>query len=260
MIQTKAVKSTAIASLKGNWVWAIIAALVPACLCVISVIIQGVFSLITNQAFAVFLPLFLFVVFPVFLGSIRVFWKIANSEKQFILDVFYYFSNKQLYKRAVKFAIIVFLPLSIISSLCFLPATLLIAISKGAIFNSFRLAFPVLALFMGYLGQLFFIAAIIFLIVKVLNYYTAVFLFVVNDNTSPESCIKKSFELAKYTKSIYTSHIFGYAFWIVVSIFMLPLVFTAPYLIMSYVVDCRFCVSYYNRLSENTHSAPYYQC
>ncbi len=260
MIQTKAVKSTAIASLKGNWVWAIIASLTPLCVYLISLIIQSVFSLIIGEAVAVFVLLLYFLVFPVFLGTVRVFWKIANSEKQYVLDVFYYFSNGKLYKRALKFVIAVFLPFSITATLCFIPSALLYAIANGMLFESLRLTFPVLAMFLGYLGHMLFVAAIIFLIIKVFNYYTSVFLFVVNDETSPIECIKKSRELAKHTKSIYVPHVFGYWYWIIISLFMLPLVFTAPYLLMSYVVDCRFCVAYYNRLSENTRTAPYYEC
>ncbi len=259
MIQTKAVKSTAIASLKGNWTWAIIASLIMVCTFIASVIIQNAFSLITDGGFAILFPLILLVVFPVFLGSVRVFWKIANSEKQYVFDVFYYFSNKSEYKRAVKFAVVVILPLFITSTIAFLPSAVLIAISKGVFFESLRLSFPVIAMFCGFLGQLLGVAAFIYIMVVLFNYYTAVFLFTVNTEITPVECIKTSRTLAKFTRGIYVPHFFGYIGWILLSAFVLPLVFTLPYLLMSYVIDCRFCVSYYNRLKETANTAPLYE-
>ncbi len=259
MIQTKAVKSTAIASLKNNWVWAIITSLITVCTFAAAIIIQSAFSLISGESFAVIVPLILLVVFPVFLGSVRVFWKIANSEKQVVSDIFYYFSNKNDYKRAVKFAVVVVLPFFITSALAFLPSAVLMSISKGVFFESLRLSFPVITMFFGFLGQLLGIAAFIYLMAVLFNYYTAVFLFTVNTEMTPLECVKTSRALAKFTKGIYIPHFFGYIGWIIISVFVIPLVFTMPYLLMSYVIDCRFCVSYYNRLKETANTAPLYE-
>lgn len=256
MIQTKAVKSTAVASLKGNWAWAIISALAPVGVFIISVIIEGAFSVITSGSTAVFALMVLLVVFPVLLGSVRIFWKIANSEKQYISDLFYYFSNKNEYKRAVKFAVAAIIPLSLTFSICLMPSALLTALSN---FETLRLSVPVIAMFLGYLSQLFAVAGIIYFLFVVFNYYTAVFLFTVNSEMTAVECIKKSRELAKFTKGIYVPHVFSYIGWIFLSVFVLPLVFTMPYMLMSYVVDCRFCVSYYNRLKETVNTAPHYE-
>ena len=52
---------------------------------------------------------------------------------------------------------------------------------------------------------------------------------------------------------------FGMSFYIIISLFALPLVFTAPYFFAAYIVHSRYSVAQYNNhIEENDMKDPHY--
>lgn len=261
MIQTNAVKSTARATLKGKWLWACAVSLIPLFSFSVVFLIESILNVVFGKLAIVFgVLLNLFLTFPLILGVLRVYWFFINSADESIVKVFHYFSDFVKYKRAMAFVLRVFLPILLTGIVLFLPSIFLGWVASGRFFEFFNLSIP---LFIGGLRNIAIVLAIasgVILIVKALNIFIAAFLFVSDDEMPSKKCISLALEVSKKTKSMYVSHIFGFSFYIIISIFALPLIFTAPFLLISYLIDCRFCVAYYNRLGSMKNSAPVYSC
>ena len=92
MISAKSIKSTALVHLNGKWFWAAVCSLLPFfCFAAVFVIIVVLSSVIGVFSLLVGITLNVFVVKPVFLGSIRLFWLLANNRQETVSDAFYYF-------------------------------------------------------------------------------------------------------------------------------------------------------------------------
>ncbi len=261
MIQTNAVKNTAKATLKGKWLWACAVSLIPLFSFTVVYLIESVLAVIIGNFAVIFgILLNLFLTSVLTLGALRVYWFCANTVEEPVFKVFHYFSNIGSYKRAIAFVLRIFIPVLLNGFLLFLPSILLNWVASGRFFEFFNLSIPLFVGGLKHIASVLAVAAGILLIIKTLNYFIAAFLFVSNDDMPTKKCITLALEVSKKTKSMYTSHIFGFALYILLSVFALPLIFTAPYLMMSYLIDCRFCVAYYNRLGSMKNSAPVYSC
>lgn len=261
MIQTKAVKATAKATLKGKWLWACVVSIIPLFSFAANYLLEAVASVMIGD-FAIIIGTLLniFLSSVLVLGALRVYWHGINGYYSSVVNVFYYFSNINNYKKAISFVLRIVIPLFLNAVLLFLPTIILNWLSSGNFFELFNLPIPLFIGGLKYPAIFFAVIAAILVIYKFLNVFVSAFLFVSNENMNAKECINTAIKISKKTKSMYVSHIFSFWFCILVSLFALPLVFTLPYLIVSYLVDCRFCVSYYNRMGSMQNSAPVYSC
>lgn len=259
MILTKAVKSTSKVLLKNKWFWAACVAVIPFFAVTVIYLLNSILANIIgifSEIVAALLSLTLSSV--LFLGSYRVFWHCANGQCDSVSNIFWYFCEKTRYKRALEFVLRLFAVVVSNAVLLFLPSAVVFLISSGRIFEWIGTDIPIIGIALKNLGYVFAFAGAILFILRILNFYLSAFLFVSNDDITPKESILLSLKLSKSVKNIYSSHILGYIGWIVLSFFALPLVFTAPYLFMSYVVEGRYCVSYYNRNIEKLSGDPTY--
>ena len=258
MIEAKAVKSTALATLKDNWAWAIAVCMVPICatFCINIVfnLLYGVMGLVSYILCAVF---FMLCVSPLILGSIRMFWRLAYKEKDNLLSLFYYYESKQSYLKALSFSLRFALKIAISCVVFLILPAAVYAVSSGWIFTVFGAEIPAFANYMGLLVNLLFLCAVFLIIVRFVNLYLTIFLFVADESLSPKQCMIKGVHIGRLTKGMFSVHIFAFSGWIILSLFIVPLPFTLPYLLMSYVVDCRYSVAYYNRFVNEQKSTVY---
>lgn len=258
-MSSKAVKITAKTSLKGKW----ISAIASCCILIFSFMIASnsvsVLSIVTGEFIAelLLLLLFVFLICPLILGLIRYFWRILFDVQDNPLSVFYYFSNKLIYKRTL--GLILFLVFKFIIWGLFLKIPLYITelISNDNVYEFFKMPIPIwTANLSGVKGFLDVISTVLVGFIM-LKYYLAPMLFVADDNIEPAEAMHMSLTISKKTTIDYIYLIFSFIGWILLSFTVIPLIFTLPYFITSYLVHSRFAVADYNKLIKQINDNLY---
>lgn len=258
---SKAVKTTALQLLKGNWVTAAAAAMIPVFFVLLSLSAAGSLStVLSNTAANVVISLLtlavLFLVgIPIFLGTLKYYWNFAYCENADIKTVFSYFSSFNMYSRAIKTMAFVLIRAFGVSVICLLPSGIIDFIANGGMNDIMKNGIPlwftnlwIIALFLRGIG----IAVILFYSFK---YYLVPFLLVINDQNTVEQIITASKMASKKSSIGFAGLIFGLLGWTLISFFVVPLVFTLPYIIMCYTVHSRFAVFFYNNTLNNSNSS-----
>ncbi|MEE0945235.1 MAG: DUF975 family protein [Acutalibacteraceae bacterium] len=257
MASSKAVKATALAILKGNWGNAVAMAMIPFCASVIAYLIGSLLSLPMGTFSAIIvIAINLILCAPLWLGAIRCYWRMANDVKDGVSEVFYYFSDVALYKRTLFFSLRLFLLVALGIVVVFIPALAVDFVTSESFYTMLNIATPLWVLNLnfisGILGFLGFAASIAY----VICFFLAAFVFVTRDDIEPSKCIREGMKMAKYTKNTFSSYVFSFLGWILLSLFFVPVIFTAPYMLMAYTVGCRFAVASYNRIIESKVKIP----
>ncbi len=249
------IKLTALTALKGKMLKSVFA-----CLILIFSVVIGSF---TASLFNVFLPFaisvilevayFIFAVFPLFLGTLRFVWRLLFSVDDNPIIVFYYFSEKKLYLKSLKFLFLTLVRIVPIAVIVSLPAIITRVISMGNVFEFFNLAIPIWAANLSY--AYIFLSTIAFVIVFLysLKFYIAPVLFVADENMEVEEAIHMSKVISKKTSLEFLYFIFGFLGWIFLSLLVIPIVFVLPYFLTSYAVHTRFAVAEYNMHLKKSH-------
>ncbi|MBQ0083458.1 MAG: DUF975 family protein [Clostridiales bacterium] len=250
---SKAVKSTAIENLKGKWVKNSCAALIPVVLIIIFAMIGKLLYAempfkITGILLAVSaLFVFVLIVCPVMLGCVR-FFRYASLDKETkIGELFFYFSSKTDYLRALFFTLNFTVRIFIIGFLFMLPSFIADLAYHG------RLDFltgNVTPLWFNdlWIVSIFLRAAAVFAFAMVmLRYYLAPFIFAANDSISANEAIHLSSCASKISSIAFLSLSLSLILWIALSVLIIPMVFTLPYLFACYTAHCNFAVYHYNK-------------
>ena len=130
----------------------------------------------------------------------------------------------------------------------FFPVIILWLFTESFIYDLFEIAMP---LWVANLNPIFRIAevfAIVAFCFYMLRYYISIILFVADENMD----INETFYMSKLI-SRKSSLDFIYLFssllgWVALSLFIIPLIFTLPYMLTSYAVHSRFAIAEYNKL------------
>lgn len=199
----------------------------------------------------------LFVLLPVILGLLRWFWRACCGMYDGVETLFYYFSSKSVYLRALK-ATAIFWAASIAAGfVCMLPTYITSLIASPRLYQLFGGNMPssfgaagtlIRALrLMGYV-------ALVFVWARLINYLPMVVMY---DDVKPE----KLFPITMRVFAHYTTQTMGFILsffgYILLSVLVIPLVFVGPYIITSYMTYVKFAVNNYNiqlkNMAENVH-------
>ena len=133
-------------------------------------------------------------------------------------------------------------------------------LSSERFYNFFDLSLPVWTSSLWTLNSFLAIISSFALIFVALKYYLAPFLFVSDANMHPAEAINMSVIISRRTGSDFVALVLSFALWILLSVFVAPLIFTIPYFIAAYGVHCRYAVTAYNNDVDNFNSkdAPFY--
>ncbi len=258
VLKSKAVKATALATLKNQWPGAIAAAVIPLAFFLLTI---NIFSLLLNVLptlifdviVSVFLSITLFFVgIPLILGVLRYFWGLSLDTPISLSGVFYYFSSVTVYKRVMAFAFLLFGKLIFQSVILLLPSFI---IDLAQRFSS--------TLFSGGVEPLWFSNIWIFSVVlrtiaiccivyTVSRYYLAFFLFISNDSIGAADTVHKAYVISKYCEGSFVTLILSLSGWILLSVFFAPLIFTLPYILMCYIVHSRYAAVNFNLKLKDT--------
>lgn len=245
---TKAVKTTAIITFKANAIHCIIAGLILVFSYFCCVLTSSLFSF-ANLIFLDFIFKYLLMfllIFPLTMGLLRFNWRIIFNVKDDCISVFYYFSNRKLYIKCLKLEIHLIFKAFSRSFIFFLPALFAKLFSQKFFYDFFNIRMPVWA---GNLGPIFnglLTFGFVILIFMMLKYYLAPMLIVADENIEIEEAFHMSDIISKKSVIDFIFLCGSFLLWYFASYLIFPLVFTLPYMILSYLYHCRFTVAEYN--------------
>lgn len=245
---TKAVKKTAITTFKSNAIPCTIAGLILVFSYFCCILTSTLFSFV-NLGFLDLLfkyVLIFLLIFPLLMGLLRYNWRIIFNMKDDCISVFHYFSDKKLYFKCLKLEIILILKAFSRSIVFFLPALFVKLFSQKFFYDLFNLRMPVWA---GNLGPVFnglLTFGFVLLIFMMLKYYLTPMLLVADESIEIEEAIHMSNIISKKSVIDFIFLCGSFLLWYFASFLIFPLVFTLPYMVLSYLYHCRFAVAEYN--------------
>lgn len=247
-----AVKKTALAALRGCWPKACAVAVMAMAFPLVVMNLVSVLELVFKTKAAVLIIRILALVFctifgsPLFLGALRVFWSIAAGGNLCVADIFYYYSSKKSFFRAFNFIVFLFGKIAIEGMLLLIPSFLVDFISKNSRGLFWGGATPLWLENIWIFALVLRIIAVAIILYIAMRYYLSFFIFISNDSIDSLDAIQKSLMPAKHSLGYFTGLFCSLLGWLALSVFVIPMVFTLPYLIMCYIVHSRYSVVFYN--------------
>lgn len=257
-----AIKKTAKASLQNEWPTAIALGTVVLAFYLVSINLFS-FSLYVFSTTAarllmtvIFCAVVLFIGVPLIMGMLRCFWGMASGSPLKITEIFYYFSSGKVYKRLGAFTLSLLGRMLLSSLALLLPSFIIGLISKYSSLLFVNVAEPLWFSNIWIFELLLRAIAICCIVYIALRFYLAPFIFIAEEGSDARCVISKAQKISKITTGNFTTLIFSLIGWLLLSVFFVPMVFTLPYIIMCYIVHCRYAAVYYNgklkTYNENT--------
>ncbi len=256
------VKATVKTILKGNFYKSACAALI--CVFVslsisLTASVAGI-AMGNTAAYIILALLDFFLLFPCVLGLLRFFRHLMWEEKDDIIAVFHYFGSFELYKKAIKSGFGFILKLLLIGLAVYTPSIILAILGNAEIYELLGVTKPPFIVnIVGAADVLTAISTVVFIIVTI-RYYLTPFLLVADEDMDVGEALHMSKVISKNSAIDFAALALSFSFWILISIFIIPLPFTLPYMILAYMVHCRFAVAHYNKIADsvNQSNIPFY--
>lgn len=190
--------------------------------------------------------------FPLLLGVLRVFRCILCDTDTDLYTVFYYYSSVRHLTKVTQFCIVLISKFALIALLLFLPSIIIEVLASGKLPFFMESGMPIWFSNLWVFGTFLRGIAVAILIYIILRHYLCMYIFVQNDNINIMEAVLLSKKVAKYSITGFVGLFFSLLGWILLSLLAVPIVFTAPYVIMCYVVHCTAAIDNYNRKIKAT--------
>lgn len=250
---SKAVKNTAIITLKNNLLSCVISGLIVIFTYYSCNLVASLFHYLKIKFLSeiVFFLLVFFIFIPMLSGLLRYYWRMILGVTDKPISVFYYFSEKHNFKRAIKLQTVILIKAFVRGIFLFLPAILIKIISEEFFYDFFGLPMPLWAgnLLPVFNGLLTF--GLVILLFLMLKYYLAPMLYVADENMDIDEAIHMSCIISKKSGIDFIYLCASFIGWIIISYLVFPLIFTLPYMLLAYLYHSRFAVAEYNKHIEN---------
>lgn len=191
--------------------------------------------------------------FPLNLGVLRFFRYIYEDKDTSLYTVFYYFSSRRLFSKTLKLFLLLTSKIALVALLLLLPATItdLLASGRLPLFadSGMPIWFSNLWVFSAFLRG---IAAVIFFII-VIRHCPSLYIFIINDELDCFEIMHLSTKVSKRSAGAFIGLIFSFLGYFLISIFVVPLIFTLPIFIISYLTHSAAAIELYNKkiVSDN---------
>lgn len=264
MPSASAVKSTVKSTLKGRWLEAITVSLLP-------IFVYYFFSLTASLIYplaknsqnyllvAILLLSAVFVVLPLFFGVLRWFWRATDGVYDDISSPFYFFKSKSLYFRTIKLTLMLSFKIGVVFFVCLIPFFAVELFSRFLVYDIFKDALPVWAINISAFKSLFRLFGNFFAIIFSLRYYLIPVIAIMDENLLILEAVHLSVTVSKKSLSSFLSLVFSNLGWIIVSVLVLPQIYTIPFLIGCYIVHSRFAMVNYNLMVEFQEKNRFYK-
>ncbi len=251
---SRQIKNIALESLKGKWALAIAAVALPfMAFIILLTLIELLCSLagtaLLKSVFAFLAAiLWIFVIAPMFLGVIRFFSALVLERKLTLSEVFVYFSCKELYLRAVAATVHFTFRMSLLAVVLFLPSVCVDFVAGGGIDALFGGAPPI------WFDSLWIVSiflrgiAVALLTIIALRYYMFPFIYATDDIRDVSEALSLSLRVTSFGFSSFVGMIFSLFGWIALSLLVLPMLFTLPYILSCYAAHCACAAKLYNKM------------
>ncbi|MBP3705887.1 MAG: hypothetical protein J6J13_01365 [Clostridia bacterium] len=246
---SKTVKSIVKNTVSGKLTRCIIACLIPLFCGIILALVLGLLASATPKVVSLILSglSYMFILFPLIIGLLRFLVRLyLNNIQEDVICVFHYFSSIQRYKRALSLQASLLIRRLLIALVIALPIFGVWLISNPLIYNQFDFLMPVWAQSLSYAVNILEIIGIFIYLLITLRYYLAPFLFVADEEMDSSEAVYMSRLISKRTVIDFVFLIFSYIPHIVLTLFLVPAIFTLPYLVLAYVVHSDSAVVQYN--------------
>lgn len=246
------VKSTVRDTLKGRWTEAVVVGLLPVfCYYIFNMLLSVTLLFAKNESGYILVAIggvsaFL-ILLPLFYGVLRWFWRATDGAIEDISSAFYYFMSKKAYVRAVKLSLVICFKAGVIVFLCMIPYFAVQILSHFWLYDIFKEALPVWAVNISAFKNLFYVFGILLATATSLRYYLVPIIAVMDDDLLILEAVHISTTLSKKSLSAFFNLLCSNIGWIFLSLLVLPLIYTAPFLIGCYVVHSRFTMVNYNQ-------------
>lgn len=259
MPDSKVVKITARTALRSKWIEAISASFL-GLFAVIFVRILASILMLNQDAgvhIAVVLTIVLFSVFaisPLFLGIVRFFWRLTDSANDPLSSVFFYFGRKEDYLKSVKLTFIMVWRVFIAGFLCMMPYAFINIISGSWFYQFMGFEIPLWAPNLVLFESVLYIGGIMAAVLYVSRYYLVPVLVASNDDLLLLEAVHISCMVSKrsVTSFLWLSvSLFG---WIMLTVLLLPAIYTLPLILCCYTVHSRFAMVNYNLVMEQSEN------
>lgn len=180
---------------------------------------------------------------PLCLGVVRWFWNLSGSKVRPIREIFYYYSEWHLFTKSVFTAARLLVKVLWAALLCYLPAWLVWALTQNSVYELIGIKPLTDAAVLWPLLYLFCILSTLVLLKIILRYLLAPILVILDEDLDPGDAVNISKTIAKTHKNAYVYIFLSFLGWIAFSAFGVTLLYTLPFLFMSYAVFARFAIS-----------------
>ncbi len=250
---SKAVKNTAMITLKNNLLSCVISGLIVIFTYYSCNLISSLFYYLKIKFLSeiVFFLLVFFIFLPILSGLLRFYWRIILGVIDKPISLFNCFSDWAIYKKAIKLQTVLLFKAFLRGIILFLPAILIKLISQEFFYEFFGLPMP---LWVGNLLPIFnglITFSLVILLFVMLKFYLAPMLYVADENIDIDEAIYMSNIISKKSGIDFIYLCASFIGWIILSYLVFPLIFTLPYMLLSYLYHSRFAVAEYNKHIEN---------
>jgi hypothetical protein len=245
------VKSTVKASFEGRSISVCVAALIPLCAYYSVIALFSEFSYLMSGLLAI-IPIvmmvlsIIFIVYPILLGAIRFFWRITDGAKDEPESVFYYFESSSRYKRAVKSSLWLAFKCFVAFFTAMLPYILITLLSNAWVYQFLGTEIPLWVAKLELVRSFLQMAGIFAGITVISRYYLFPALVVMDDGMLLLEAMHISVMISRRSVAAFLSLVVSLFGWILLSVLVVPMLYTAPLFLGCYVVHCRYAVVNYN--------------
>lgn len=253
---SKVVKITAKTALNGKMLKAVFTTAFFLFCCFICQYSAGIFAYTGKISVAniIFVLETVFLLAPIFLGYIRYIWRMIFGADDSPVSVFYYISGKKIYFKTLSFFGILILKAVPIGIVLFLPSILLSLFTKEYIYDLLNIAMPLWIANLNSVITILTVFATVALCFYMLRYYISPILFIADENMDVYETLHMSKTISRKSALDFIYLFSSFIGWILLSVLVIPLIFTLPYFITSYAVHTRFAVAEYNKLISQINS------
>ncbi|MBQ9965847.1 MAG: DUF975 family protein [Clostridia bacterium] len=252
-ISSEAVKKTAKTVLKEKWFSSAVYCL---CLVVIFFLFQYIGSalstIIGKIGYFIFNVLWLIFLFsPLVLGALKHFWRMLFGVEDDFVSLFYYFSSKKEYIKALKFILNLSFRFLVCGFVFYTPALIANFFSGTAFYSRFNIHMPMWVSNLWLVSSVLEFIAFVAIVILSLKYYIAPVLFVADEDMDPSEAVHMSAIISKGSNSDFIYLLFSLIGWILLCLFIIPMPAILPYIFCCYLIHCRFSVAKYNKYASD---------
>lgn len=209
-------------------------------------------SVVASISITCFSSLFsIIITCPFLLGVLKWFWSVTGGSNARLSEVFYFFSEGRLFRKATVWGLIMFGRIAFMAILCFLPYIIANILTSPTFYDKLGTDTPVFV--SGLYNLVDVLQGLGIVAVAVLNARHLIFHAVLfkNPELSAISSVRKAIKITRREPLKLISFVFSFAGWLLLCIFIVPLIFVGPYFISSLSIYGREELREYENHEEN---------